>query len=66
MLELVTALERLGDDTPRCVLRSGVCNASRPRPFHDTIAAAREAFAAALARDSLADVLARADGTPTI
>jgi Rrf2 family protein len=64
MLELVTALERLGDDAPRCVLNSRACNASRPCPFHDTIVAAREAFADALARDSLADVLARAGRVP--
>jgi Rrf2 family nitric oxide-sensitive transcriptional repressor len=60
MLRLVTALERLGDDAPRCVLRSAACDAAHPCPFHDTIAAAREAFADALDRDTLADVLARA------
>ena len=60
MLDLITALERLGDDEPRCVLHSGVCNARSPCPFHDTIAAARAAFAEALRRDTLADVMARA------
>ena len=65
MLELVTALERLGDDEPRCVLRRGVCNAARPCPFHHTIATARAAFADALGRDTLADILARADGPST-
>jgi DNA-binding IscR family transcriptional regulator len=62
MLELVEALEGLGEVKPRCVLSSGVCRATSPCPFHDTIAAARQAFAAALARDTLADVLARAGG----
>ena len=62
MLELVTALEGLGDDEPRCVLHKGVCNAASPCPFHHTIATARAAFADALRRDTLADVLARAGG----
>jgi Rrf2 family nitric oxide-sensitive transcriptional repressor len=62
MLDLIAALEGLGDDEPRCVLHSGVCNATNPCPFHDTIAAARVAFAEALGRDTLADVMARADG----
>jgi Rrf2 family protein len=65
MLELVAALEGFGDVQPQCVLHSGVCRASSPCPFHDTIAAAREAFAEALDRDTLADVLARADGRPS-
>jgi Rrf2 family nitric oxide-sensitive transcriptional repressor len=63
MLELVTSLERLGEDEPRCVLNSRACNADRPCPFHDTISAARAAFAEALGRDTLADVLARAGGS---
>jgi Rrf2 family transcriptional regulator, nitric oxide-sensitive transcriptional repressor len=61
MLELITSLEQLGDDEPRCVLHSGVCRAHSPCPFHHTIAAARAAFMDALSRDTLADVLARAD-----
>ncbi len=61
MHDVVAALEPIGAEEPRCVLHPGACLASGPCPFHETIAAAREAFVDALRRDTLADVLARGD-----
>ncbi len=61
MYDIVAALEPIGAEAPRCVLHPGACLVHGPCPFHDTIAAAREAFVDALRRDTLADVLARGD-----
>jgi Rrf2 family nitric oxide-sensitive transcriptional repressor len=61
MHDVITALEPIGVEQPQCVLHHRACRARGPCPFHDTIAAAREAFIDALRRDTLADVLSRGD-----
>ncbi len=59
MYDVVRALEPIGLAEQNCVLHEGACLVQGACPFHDTIAAAREAFVDALRRDTLADVLER-------
>ncbi len=63
MYDVVRALEPVGLIEQRCVLHAGACLATKPCPFHDTIAAAREAFVGALRHDTLGDVLERGAGS---
>jgi Rrf2 family protein len=59
VFDVVRALEPVGLAEQHCVLHEGTCLARAACPFHATIASARQAFIAALERDTLTDVLER-------